>query len=320
MQKRKYTKPDFTNEYDSPWKEIIEHFYPAFMQFFFPEIAKEIDWSQPYEFLDTQLEKITGDAEIGKRIADKLVKVFLNDGTEAIVFIHIEIQGYHDTHFTSRMFIYNRRIHEKYNKEVVSLAILCDDDPKYRPNQYTESRWGCDLKFNFPIVKLLDYKENWEALEQSDNIFGVVVMAHLKSIEVKSHDQRKQWKIQLVKSLYRRGWDRAIISELFRFIDWVITLPKWLEQIFWEEVKEFEKELTVQYVTTGERIGIEKGELQKAREDVIEALEIHLEITAPAEIVNAVNQISDSSKLKESLRKAIKSATLDEFADHLQAG
>ena len=132
--------------------------------------------------------------------------------------------------------------------------------------------------------------------------------------------QKKQWKIQLVKSLYRRGWDRAIISELFRFIDWVITLPKWLEQIFWEEVKEFEKELTVQYVTTGERIGIEKGALNNAREAVIEALEIHLEITAPTEIINAVNQISDSSKLKELHKKAIKSATLDEFVSYLQNG
>ena len=118
-----------------------------------------------------------------------------------IVFIHIEIQGYHDAHFTSRMFIYNRRIHEKYNREVVSLAILCDDDPKYRPNQYTESHCGCDLKFNFPIVKPLDYKENWEAIEQSDNVFGVVVMAHLKSIEVKSHDQRKRVQYKKVQAV-----------------------------------------------------------------------------------------------------------------------
>ena len=61
------------------------------------------------------------------------------------------------------------------------------------------------------------------------------------------------------------------------------------------------------------RIGIEKGmqqgELAKAREDVIEALEIHLEISAPKEVVDVINQITDLSKLKEMLRKAIKSTS-----------
>ncbi len=75
----------------------------------------------------------------------------------------------------------------------------------------------------------------------------------------------------MVKNLYQRGWDRAIIIELFRFIDWVITLPKGLDTVFWNEVKKFEEECAVQYVTTGERIGIEKGvqqgELRKAREE-----------------------------------------------------
>ena len=65
--------------------------------------------------------------------------------------------------------------------------------------------------------------------------------------------------------------------------------------------------------------GMQKGALNNAREAVIEALEIHLEITVPAEIITAINQISDSAKLKEMLRKAIKSATLDEFTDYLQA-
>ena len=252
-------KPYIINDFDSPWKEIIERFFQEFMLFFFPEICKEIDWSRGYDFLDTELQKITGDAEIGKRIADKLVKVHLNDGTEAIVFLHIELQGYHDSQFTARMFVYNRRISEKYNKEVVSLAILCDDNPNYRPNEYNESRWGCDLKFSFPVVKLLDYGKNWEILERDDSVFSVVVMAHLKSIEVQEGNQRKQWKMNLVRNLYQRGWDRTIIIKLFRFIDWVIALPKGLDAAFWDEVKQFEQERAVQYVTTGERIGIEKG-------------------------------------------------------------
>lgn len=63
--------------------------------------------------------------------------------------------------------------------------------------------------------------------------------------------------------------------------------------------------------------GMQQGELAKAREDVIEALEINFEITAPTEVVNVINQITDLSKLMEMLRKAIKSTALEEFADYV---
>ena len=173
------------------------------------------------------------------------------------------------------------------------------------------------MKFSFPIVELLDYDKDWTQLEKDDNVFSIVVMTHLKSIQVKQDDQRKQWKMNLVRNLFQRGWDRTIIIDLLRFIDWVIALPKSLAEEFSIELQQLEKEQQMQYVTSFERIGIEKGELRKAQEDVIEALEIHLDIKAPTEIVNAVNQISDSVQLKELHRKAIKSATLDEFTNYL---
>lgn len=267
------TEEPNNNEYDSPWKAIIERFFPDFMYFFFPKIFQEIYWEKGYEFLETELKKITRDAEIGKRIADKLVKISLNDGTEAWVYIHIEIQGYLDVHFESRMFIYNRRIREKYNKEVVSLAILCDDNPSYRPHEYTESRWGCDLKFSFPIVKLIDYGNNWDRLEQNDNVFAVVVMVHLKSIEVKQNDQKKLWKMKLVRSLYKREWDRAIIIELLAFIDWVIALPKDMEKEFLYELQQFEQEQKMQYVTSYEKIWIEKGMEQGVQQGVQQGMQ-----------------------------------------------
>jgi predicted transposase YdaD len=38
-----------------------------------------------------------------------------------------------------------------------------------------------------------------------------------------------------------------------------MILPKSLEAEFWQELKEFEQERTMSYVTTGERIGYERG-------------------------------------------------------------
>lgn len=67
-----------SGDYDSPWKEAITAYFQPFMALFFPAFHDWIDWSQPYEFLDAELRQITGDAEIGRRAADRLVKVVTN--------------------------------------------------------------------------------------------------------------------------------------------------------------------------------------------------------------------------------------------------
>ena len=33
---------------DSPWKEILEAYFPQAMQFFFPETAALINWERPH--------------------------------------------------------------------------------------------------------------------------------------------------------------------------------------------------------------------------------------------------------------------------------
>ncbi|WP_017296271.1 hypothetical protein [Geminocystis herdmanii] len=82
------------------------------------------------------------------------------DNQETIILIHTEIQGKYESNFAKRMFVYHYRIYDKYidkNTEIVSLAVLGDEDEKWRPTNYNYSRWGCQLKLDFPIIKLLDY-------------------------------------------------------------------------------------------------------------------------------------------------------------------
>ena len=59
-------------EYDSPWKEIIQLYFEDFMLFFFPQVHQEIDWNKGFEFLDQELQQVVRDAELGKRLVDKL--------------------------------------------------------------------------------------------------------------------------------------------------------------------------------------------------------------------------------------------------------
>ncbi len=64
----------------------------------------------------------------------------------------------------------------------------------------------------------------------------------------------------MIRRLYEQGWQERDIRNLYRFIDWVMILPKALEADFWQEFKLFEQERTMSYITTGERIGYERGQ------------------------------------------------------------
>lgn len=88
---------------DSPWKEILEKYFKEFMDFFFFDAWREIDWRQGHEFLDKEFQKLAKDAKLGKRLADKLVKVWLKTGEEVWILIHIEIQGKAEEGFAKRI-------------------------------------------------------------------------------------------------------------------------------------------------------------------------------------------------------------------------
>ncbi|MFP4350475.1 MAG: hypothetical protein ACLFQY_19455 [Desulfococcaceae bacterium] len=67
-------------------------------------------------------------------------------------------------------------------------------------------------------------------------------MAHLKARSETQGLARKEWKLHLVRLLLERGYDKKDILELFRFIDWLITLPEDLEIAFKVEVLQIMEE------------------------------------------------------------------------------
>jgi hypothetical protein len=252
--------PHQPEELDSPWKEALEHFLEPFLALCFPEIHAGIDWSRGYQSLDKELQQIIRDAKLGKRLADKLFKVWRIDGQEDWLLIHVEVQGRRERDFPERMFIYSYRIYDLYRRPVVSLAVLCDKQPRWRPDRFEYNRWSCRVGIRFPIFKILDYREREAELEQSPNPFAAVILAQLKVLETRASPQsRWQWKLRLVKGLYERGLSREQVRRLFRVLDWMLTLLPELNESFRDEVYRFEEERKMPYVTTIERMAIEKG-------------------------------------------------------------
>lgn len=106
----------------------------------FPLAYVDIDWTRGFEMLDKELQKIVPEAEQGRRYVDKLVKVWLKNGEERWMLLHIEVQTWREGGFSKRMYEYNCRIFIRFDREVISLAILADDDPNWRPDRYEFGR------------------------------------------------------------------------------------------------------------------------------------------------------------------------------------
>ncbi|MEM7539871.1 MAG: cytosolic protein [Chloroflexota bacterium] len=327
-------------DYDSPWKEIIEDF-ENFILFYLPEIHREIDWSRAPEFLDKELQQLVGDVKTGRRYADKLVKVWLRDGSEMHVLIHVEVQGAREASFEERMYIYHYRIFDQYKIHVVSIAILTDDDPSWKPKEYKKERWGCKVHFEFITKKLLDYKEKWAELEKNPNPFAVVTMANLKTMETRQdHEERLRWKVWMVRELYKRGIKQARIIRLLRFVNWMMALPESLQEKFkieWSTIEEehnmmymmdIEKEGYDRGITVGHRLGhdegiekgIEKGR-KSQREMILQLLHHRFQIEEYLSLMIEIRlqQVNDEDTFKQLINHAMDIDAVEQFLEFLPA-
>ncbi len=311
-------------DYDSPWKDIIEQFFEQCLLFFFPRIYQQIDWSKGFSFLDKEFQKISRDAETTRQTVDKLVKVYLLGGEELWLLIHIEVQSQRDHDFAARMFTYHYRIFDKYHRQVVSLALLADEHAAWRPSQYEEKNFGCEVRLKFPIIKLLDYRAKLTQLERSQNPFALVVLAHLRALETKRAPQKRMLaKLQLMRG---RGFTKKYIAELLRFIDWVLTLPAELEEQLTDTVEKEEENMKRQkYVTSWERMGeakgleqgLEQGQIRSLRTTIADTLELRFGANPEALLVE-LTPINDAGLLRTLQRHAVICQSLDDFQSQLE--
>jgi hypothetical protein len=247
-------------DYDSPWKEALDAYFEPFVALLFPQVHRQIDWSRGYESLDKEFQQVVREAEIGRRYVDKLVKVWTTDGVECWVLIHVEVQTSRDADFPQRMYVYNYRIFDRYNRPVASLAVLADDEPDWRPTDFRGNLFGCEAGIRFPAVKLLDFVAHEAMLESSDNPFAQVVLAHLKARQTHGDPAgRHAWKVRLVRNLYERGFSPKDVRELFRLIDWLMELPPPLREVFWQDMDKIQEEKRMPYITSIERVGQCRG-------------------------------------------------------------
>ncbi len=212
--------------YDKLWKGIVEDLFEDFLDFFYPDLVPLIDFEKGFDFLDQELTQIFPDAEKDNRAVDKLVKVYLKNGKEEWLLIHIEVQGYEDDTFELRMFTYYYRILDRYQKEITALAIFTDKRKKYKPNTYRRDFQGTKLTYEFNTYKVLEQSKS--KLMASENPFALVILATLATIEKKKLDDDAIMSIKwiLVRLMFERNYSREKITALFKFIQHYIRFEK----------------------------------------------------------------------------------------------
>ena len=281
------------------------------MLFFYLEIYPEINWTQTPISLDKELEQITASAESDKRYADKLFKVWLLDNQEIWLLIHVEVQSQYDKTFAQRMYIYNYRAFDLYHKPFISLAILGDERNSWRPNYYQYGLGSSQLRLEFSIVKLLDYQ--WQDLEENENLFGIIVMAHLKTKATTSNlTEREQWKWNLSRLLYQKGYNRKRIADLYKAIDVMMTLPEPLQLSFEEKLTQYQEQLKMPLLSNIEKRALEQGAKQTHQQNIIDLLQKRFG-ELPETLSQRIRQIEDNSLLKELHLETISVNSLDDF-------
>jgi Domain of unknown function (DUF4351) len=253
-----------SNAQDTPWKQILDNHFPEFMRFFFHEAASQIDWQRGYEFLDKELQKVTRQAKSKRRYVDKLVKIWRKDSAQEVwILLHIEIQGQKEDDFPARMYSYHYRILDRYQHLVASFVVFTDSNQDWQPDKFEYQLLGSKLCWQYSTAKLLAYEQHWAALEQDPNPFAVVVMAHLKLLRThRNYEERYRWKFHLCRSFYQHGYSQQQVHALISFIDWLMILPPALETKFQDDIYQYERSISMPYVSSFERRARQEGQIK----------------------------------------------------------
>ena len=252
------------SDYDGAWKEAIRlHLMPAIKKCF-PAFADLIDWNCEPEWLDKEISQIIGRFGHRNREVDLLFKVRLLDGRDQWILCHLEIQTHFEADFTFRIDLYNAGVKWMFQQEVVTLVILADLRPDWRPKAHRFELADFRSVREFPICKLLDrLATDWI----DDNSLVVqVARAQIAALRTSSDPEaRFSAKTQLVRNLYTMGYSSDTIREIFRLIDWMMRLRPDLDRRFMSELVAFEEENRMPYVTSIERLAKEEG-FERGRE------------------------------------------------------
>ena len=178
------------------------------------------------------------------------------------------------------------------------MVILADTDPAWKPCEHHFELAGFESRLRFPICKVLDRLDTDWANDTS--LPAQLARAQIAALRTSGNpESRFIAKTELVRSLYKAGYNADELREAFRLIDWMMHLRLDLSRRFEIELTAYEKESDMPYVTSVEKIaeerGVEKG-IEKGRDEGNAALLLRILIRVcgplPDEVRDEVRRLS----------------------------
>ena len=158
------------------------------------------------------------------------------------------------------MLDYNYRIYREHGQPVISLVLLADDEPAWRPHAFHTDLPGTTMGISFTTAKLLDYAARAESLLASHNPFAWITLVHLRTQQA-HHDPEtlSAAKWQLTRQMFGHRWSRKRILVLFDVINWMMVLPAPYEQRYWQSIVQWEEERKMKWISPLEQSFIDRG-------------------------------------------------------------
>ena len=134
-------------------------FFQEALERFCPPLAAMVDWSKITRFLDKELREVLGKSPRPRQFVDFLAEVRLKIRGGQRFVVHVEVQGRAHGEFSHRMLFYHVALFRRFRRPVISIAVLTDSDPTWRPTGLMTGLEAMGVVFQFPICKLSDFTD-----------------------------------------------------------------------------------------------------------------------------------------------------------------
>ncbi|MGF1655719.1 MAG: hypothetical protein ACFCU3_01935 [Verrucomicrobiales bacterium] len=316
------------NDYDAAWKEFLHSHLRQALELYFPDIASAIDWSNPPEFLEQELHRLNISEASGQNIVDLLIKARTVDGASEILFLHIEIQSSVISQFEARTFRSFCQARMACGENVITLVILADLNPSWRPTEYWYARLGCNVRFRFPTCKLLDLPHDLDGTTQS--LATLAAQAQIEGLRHSGNpDNRFAVRWRLTRLLYEQGYSREDIITAYKMIARMLRLPDQHLLTYKQLLLEYERGRNMNTLTDIEELaiktgmeqgleqGLEQGRLKTTQSDVIRILNLRFgQLDDGLEAL--LLKIDNLDRLSVLLDEAILASSLESFSEKLR--
>lgn len=221
-------KDTIRRQNDILWKGMLEGVFDDLLRFVFPRADRIFDLKRGFEYLDKELAAMNPrpDRKSDTRFVDKLVKVYLADGTEEWILCHVEVQGAADPAFAERMFEYYALIYTRFHRPLTAIAIFTGKDGKKLSSKYVRKYEGAELTYKYNTLCILDYADRNLAVNR--NPFALVVLAAKKALlSGKDLDQLLlKEKLSIAKLLIKRGYSEEKTNGILSFLHNYVRFEK----------------------------------------------------------------------------------------------